>query len=220
MNRTYIISLAVPLLTACLTQNVGAQTTYTYTGTPFGYNGSAYSLTGISGSLTVSSALAPNTTYTNIFHTLGLETIGGSAGGTITGYSFTDGEYVNNIGNYSTTGGTGGVWGNGTGTQTTIFSVTTGPTGNIANWYINVLSSTAQMNTFDVPSSGALFNLYGGPNIVDQVTADPSQAYDAYTTPYGAATPGTWTVSSVPEPSTLALTGLIGLSLLGFRRRK
>src|SRR5581483_11511944 len=66
-----------------LALSAGAQVTYTYTGDPFSYNGSAYSyVTHVSGSFTVASPLAANTTLNLFPYTVG---------GTITSYSFTDG---------------------------------------------------------------------------------------------------------------------------------
>jgi hypothetical protein len=48
--------------------------------------------------------------------------------------------------------------------------------------------------------------------------ANPSQAYDAYN--FGS--PGTWSanIAPVPEPSSLAMAGFGGLSLLALLRRK
>ena len=208
MNRTRTISLAISLSAFFLAQSARAQETFTYIGQPFSYNGSAYStVTKISGFFTVASPLAPNSSYTN--SGLTLWKVGDGAGPAIANYSFTDGRYINNYANYSTTGGPGGVWGNGTGSGTTIFDVTTGASGNITSWYLNILSSTAQMNTFDCPASYPY-----GANVSDQVTAEPSSPYDAY----NFSSPGAWTVTPEPAAFSLMGLGLGGLALLRKRR--
>src|SRR2546421_6290164 len=67
IRRRIAVYLAVALSAFCLGQSAQAATeTFTYSGQPFSYNGSAYSsVTRISGFFTVASPLAANSTYTN-----------------------------------------------------------------------------------------------------------------------------------------------------------
>ncbi|HZQ48423.1 MAG TPA: PEP-CTERM sorting domain-containing protein [Verrucomicrobiae bacterium] len=189
-----------------LALSAGAQVTYTYTGDPFSYNGSAYSyVTHVSGSFTVASPLAANTTLNLFPYTVG---------GTITSYSFTDGRYTLNNGNYATSNPIG----YGTGGSAPTFAVTTGASGNIINWDLNILSPAAYINSYNVSSwSAPVYNtLYneGGPS--DGVVAEPSSPYDAYN--FGSA--GTWTVTGVPEPGTLSLMALGLGGLAWFRKHR
>jgi PEP-CTERM motif len=65
--------------------------TYTYTGNPFGYNGSVYPLTGVSGTFTLSSPLAFDTTT---------DLAPGTVGSSVASYSFTDGNSSWTSGNF------------------------------------------------------------------------------------------------------------------------
>jgi len=136
------------ILAFCLTQSVRAQVTYTYTGNPFSYVGTSdffgAPVTSVSGYFTVASALAPNTTQNLTPNTIG---------GTITDYSFTDGRYTDDIGNYATSAPINIDSGTGSGAPT--FTVTTGANGNIIFWDLNILSPTAYIASWNVNSWNA-----------------------------------------------------------------
>jgi hypothetical protein len=179
MNRASAISLAVAMSVFFLTQSAGAKRViYTYTGKPFSYVGTGPGVTSVSGYFTVSSALAPNTTQ-NLYPD--------TVGGTITDYEFTDGRYILDIGNYATSDS----FDNGTGPGTPMIEVTTGPDGHITSWYLNILSPTAYINSWNWP-----YDTLYGPSVADGVQADPSQAYDAY----NGNSPGTWSVGTNIPP--------------------
>jgi len=200
-----VLAVFLAAILCGLPRTARGQVTYAYTGNSFSYVGTGPDVTHVSGSFTLASAIPANTTVLLSPYT---------AGGTITDYSFTDGRYTTDIGNYATT--------NPLAEGPFTFVVTTDGNGNIANWDLGIISSDAWINTWDVSSwsQTGYDDLYdtGNQPASDGVVADTSQPYDAY----NFNTPGTWTVtgSRVPEPGTdaiLVLGGFIGLA--GLRRK-
>jgi hypothetical protein len=211
-KRTFTLSFAGALMIVlmCLAQSARAQATYTYTGNPFSYIGTNPSYgpepVNISGYFTVASLLAPDSTYDLSEGVFTHPPLMGNLGGTLSDFSFTDGRYTANLANAEATDSLGG---GSSGSTVAVFQVTTGSNGAIASWYINVISPNAYISTFN-----GSYGSYSG--VGDNINGDAAQPYDAYI--YNS--PGTWAVTVVPEPGTLALAGLSGLSLLLFRHRK
>ena len=205
-----VLLILFATLVPSLTTSARAQVTYTYTGTPFTYLwniGTGPGVTNISGYFEVASALAPNETFL----------LTPSA---FLNYSFTDGRYTVNLANYAISNslGYGAV-----GYSYPTFAVSTGASGQLTSWDLNILSSSAYINTSNVvPSSlwssdPVYATLWDEGDPLDVVVANPSQAYNAYNN----NSAGSWSVSGIPEPSTYA--ALFGLAALGFaacRRRQ
>ena len=190
----YVTKIIATILGLCFAHLAFSSVTYTYTGNPFGYNGSS-SAKKITGSFTVDSAIAANTTYN--FTTNGL----------LTNFSFTDGGKVTiNLSNLIT--------------STETFIVTTNASG-IAAWYIDLFGTTYQNEELTTCS----LNFAGCGPLLDATNVSYPWYYDAYTysnnNAYGGnGTQGSWTGSvSVPEPGTLVILSL-GLAGLAFPWRK
>jgi hypothetical protein len=200
-----VLPMLLAAIMPCLAPSVRAQVTYTYTGSPFTYVGTyGTDVTHISGSFSLASALPPNYTYL-----LTPDTIGG----TILNYSFTDGRDTLTMANYATSNSLG----YGSGQSHPTFAVTTGSSGQITAWDLNILSPAAWINLYNVtnptmwtsdPVYSTLFN--EGTTPVDGIVANPSAPYNANAVPSS----GSWSVSGIPEPSTYA--ALFGLAALGF----
>jgi hypothetical protein len=212
LSRTRVtraVLIAATLLTLSLVQSARADT-YTYTGAPFSYNGSAYALTGVSGSFTVPFTLASNTTYI-----LAPNTVGGA----ITGYSFTDGHTTWNLGNF--------VAGPDSFGSISKFSLTTG-NGDIVSWDFNIVSSVGANLPYPNSTQGVINFSWNGTTGTDGTNVYNN--YDAYNCRptqniYCSDTGlGTWSgnvTASVPEPSSVLqlLTGLLGVGTMVLRRK-
>ena len=194
------------LLSMGMSQSAWADTTYTYHGAPFYYNGSAYGLSGAQGSFTVGSPLANSSTTS-----LTLSSIGG----TITAYSFTDGHVTWNTGN--------SVIGTDAFGNSDHFSLTTDASGNIVGCDLNIINTGAPFLPYPNSTQGAINTSWNGS--AGQDGTNIYNNYDAYSIyPNQWRGLGTWTQTStpapVPEPTSLLLlgTGLIGGA--GALRRK
>jgi hypothetical protein len=160
--------------------------TYTYTGEPLSIFSGTFSCAGgvgeceITGSFTVPTALPDDLTFPTLV--------------TPTSYSFTDGAQTltnlnSAIGNFSST--------------LLDFVVSTGPTGEIENWSIGILSTKASpdgfeffMDNFSIDTEDAAYTYNLTPPIMTLGKAVSDSA-------------GSWSSSltSVPEPSYLPLLG-------------
>ena len=190
-----ILSVALLLAVTLIPPPIMASTTYYYTGNDFYF---VYSLPyttsdSVSGSFTVTTALADSTTY----YAAQLEANGLS-------YSFSDG-----VSSYS---GNSNIYYNAYDATHGYneFFVTTGPSGGISYWSIWVFNSTA--GTMIVSDPGGV--VYG-----DDVAAYPgrSDITAAYT---GSWSIGASPESAVPEPSSLVLLVTGAVSLAGMVRRR
>lgn len=181
--------------------------TYTYTGNPFGYNGSAYPLTGVSGSFTLASPLAFGATT---------DLAPDTAGSPVTSYSFTDGKSSWTLGNFVLAPP---AYPDG---PQNAFSVTTDASGQIVAWDITIYSGL-------YPSGGWIFTCNEGAACTTGVSQDGVNDWDLdYNADlggggvYGAYSQGSWVYSSVstPEPSSLLLIaiGLLGLLVVSARK--
>lgn len=213
----------VPVLLTLTALNTGllarAQVTYTYTGNNFSYVGGWGPVHNISGSFTLSYSLAPNTTYElddsfGNFTPLPLPA-GTVWGPTMTDFSFTDGrETAVSSQSSAYNPPLGGDITSGNPYSEPIFQVTTGPSGNISSWFINILTPNALITTINGSYKGST-------QIYDNINGDASQPYDAYI--YNS--PGTWSstdsTTATPEPGTLALAGVGAVFLRwSLRQRK
>jgi hypothetical protein len=182
--------------------------TYTYTGNPFGYNGSVYPLKGVSGSFTLSSPLA--------FGTI-TDLAPGTVGSSVASYSFTDGKSSWTSGNFVLAPPAYPF-----GPQNA-FSVTTDASGNIAAWNITVYSGL-------YPSGGWIFTCNEGAACNAALSQDGVNNWNFdYNADlggggvYGSYSQGSWVspLVSTPEPSSLLglAIGLLGLLVVAGRRR-
>jgi len=181
--------------------------TYTYTGNSFGYNGSAYPLTGVSGSFTLSSPLAFGTTT---------DLAPGTVGSSVTGYSFTDGESSWTSGN-SVLAPPAYAFG-----PQNAFSVATDASGKIVAWDITVYSGL-------YPSGGWIFTCNEGAACNTGLSQDGVNDWDLdYNADlggggvYGSYNQGSWVSPAVstPEPSSLLMLAIGLLGLLAVAGRK
>jgi len=193
------VLIAVTLLTIGLAQSARADDTYTFTGMPFYYDGAncyPACVTNVSGSFTVSSPLASNTTYN-----LEPDTV---AGGTITSYDFTDGRNSWDLANFVAADSFG---------QVSEFSITTG-NGNIVAWDINIDDYAGPTFGYYCPSctQGVITTAWNGST--GSNATNVWNNYDAYSyDPSEVNQLGTWTGTvTTPEPSTSSL--LFGAGLL------
>src|SRR6266481_7187967 len=182
--------------------------TYTYTGNSFGYNGSAYPLTGVSGSFTLSSPLAFGTTT---------DLAPGTAGSSVTGYSFTDGESSWTSGNFVLAPPAYSF-----GPQNA-FSVATDASGTIVAGDITVYSGL-------YPSGGWIFTCNEGAACNTGLSKDGVNDWNLdYNADlggggvYGSYNQGSWVSPAVstPEPSSLLMLaiGLLGLVVVAGRKQ-
>lgn len=194
------ILLSAVLLSLGLSSTLRADTyTYSYTGNPFGYDGSfgEHGLTGVQGSITLSAPLAADTTTILTLASLG---------GTIESYSFTDGYAVWDTANYAAVSPYSAA--------SSQFTVTTND-NTIVAWDVDIYGTSVNYSTPGEITTCTSCNA-GTPLDSTNVYAN----YDAYSIP---STPGTWSVTdsitNTPEPSSLLMLsgGLIGL---GFLRRR
>ncbi len=178
------VLIAGALLAIGPMQSARADTIYKYTGNHFSYVGTGPDVTNLSGSFTVLSALAANTTYTLTPYT---------AGGTITNLSFTDGRSVWNLSNYVTD------------PTNSKFSVITNATGNIVSWWLHIYSSSG-----DIQTCTAAWNCTSDGRAYDNT--EQFNNYDAYNfnepgTWTTTATTCSGTYSLSPTSQTFASTG-------------
>lgn len=170
-------------------------TVYTYTGPNFTDVENQSALGGytfdmsFSGSITLTDAILPNS-----FESFG------SGSPLILGFSFSDGrmQYTNvNL----------GIFGSAS------FEFQTNDEGQIQSWDLRI--------TLDMPTDGVLFaqafskSLCGGPEPCDRVELNDGEVLDTAFV-FGS---GSWTVTSVPEPSTYALF-IAGIALVGFAAKR
>jgi len=203
------VLIAVTLLAIGLAQSARADETYTYTGTPFSYNGSAYALTGVTGSFTLPFTLESDTTYT-----LAPDTVGGA----ITSYTFTDGHTTWDLGNF--VAGPDGF------ASSSVFSLTTG-NGDIVSWDFNIVSSVGANLPYPNSTQGVIYTEWNGTTGTDGTNVYYN--YDAYNCIPTENTfcrdtgLGTWTGTvTTPEPSTwlMLAAGLMGLLMLAARSKR
>jgi hypothetical protein len=177
--------------------------TYAYTGNPFGYNGSVYPLTGVSGSFTLASPLAPGTTT--------------DPHGAFINFSFTDGKSIFDLANFVSAPA-----GYAFGPQNA-FSITTNASGQIVAWDIVLYSGL-------YPTGGWIFTCNEGAACNTGLSQDGVNDWDLdYNADlggggvYGTYSQGSWVSSSVstPEPSSLLLfaIGLLGLMVVAGRKQ-
>lgn len=176
--------------------------TYTYTGNSFGYNGSVYALTGVSGFFTLASPLAPGTTT--------------DPHGAFVNFSFTDGKSIFDLAN-AVSAPSGYAYG-----PQNSFSLTTDAAGQIIGWDIIAYSGL-------YPSGGYIFTCNEGAACSSGVSQDGVNDWDLdYNADlggggvYGTYSQGSWVKSTVstPEPSSLLLLAFGALGLLVVAGRK
>jgi hypothetical protein len=193
------------LLLLCLTLPTSLRAdsyTYTYTGNSFGYNGSFYALTGVSGSFTLASPLAPGTTT--------------DPHGAVLDFSFTDGESIFDLANFVSAPPAYPF-----GPQNA-FSVTTNAAGQIVAWDIILYSGLYPSGGFITTCNEGAACSYG---VSQDGVNDWTLDYNADLGPggvYGTYTESTWVNSSIstPEPSSLLLFAIGSLALVALAGRK
>jgi len=185
------------LLLVGLAQPARADFIYTYTGNPFSYVGTGPDVTNVSGYLDVTYSLAANTTYD-----LTPNTVGG-----VLNYDFTDGRTTWDSANYDSSIPSPE-------TISSAFSVTTDANGQIVSWNLNIYSSTGAITTCDGNACEAFYSTTN--SALDDTNVFFN--YDAY----NFNSPGTWTETTVPEPSTVLIfaVGLAGLAAMIARRKQ
>ena len=138
-RKAFAFVLGAVLAFAVTEQAAKADIIYTYTGQPFsyvGYAGTGPDVTNVSGFFTLSSSLAPDTTYDLLPDTV--------SGGTVIDYDFTDGITVWDLDNYVDSIGPVGPTGEGGNSE---FSVTTDASGEIVDWTLNIFNSDGVITT-------------------------------------------------------------------------
>lgn len=208
VSRAKFVFALIGLLCLMMPGALRADTTYTYTGANFYYNGANCSpkcVTNVSGYFTVSTELASNTTYN-----LEPDTV---AGGTILDYSFTDGRNTWNKANFVATDAY---------SSTSEFSITTG-NGNIVAWNFNIDDySGAQFGYYcSSCTAGVITTQWNGSNSGSDGTNvyNNYDAYSIYPDKWNAL--GTWSGAvATPEPSSFLLFGSGIVGLVGTLRKK
>ena len=172
------VLIAGALLAFGQMQSARADTIYKYTGNHFSYVGTGPDVTNLSGSFTVLSALAANTSYTLTPSTVG---------GTITNLSFTDGRSVWNMSNYITYSSVINA--------NSLIDVKTDANGNIVSWWLHICSSSGDIQTCTADwACGGLGRAYDN--------TEQFNNYDAY----NFNEPGAWTTTTTTCSGTYSLS--------------
>ena len=187
------------LVCLMLPGSLRADTVLTYTGNAYTFCQYAYTCTGTSPAL----SFTLDTTLTGPqFDNLAIGTVtGGNLSGFVSSFALTDGAEV-------------------TVTQSTaalqFFDVTTVASGDITSWEILAYTNGTQgaVNYFGATCNGSAANCS---NVDTTQVLVNGYYYLAYGQNSGA--PGTWTVTTTPEPGTGGLM-LLGVGLLGLVMRK
>lgn len=166
MLRRFLVGIAALIMAS----TASAQVTYSYTGNRFLYIGGCCGVSNVSGSFTVSSALAANTTYNLV--------------GAILNYHFSDGRTIWTPSNYP--GGPTPPFG-----TANEFTVSTDASGNITSWQINIVSNSPAAlittQSLDFAVGGGVLdatNVYGNYNAYSFAPGNPNGQ---------RGVPGTWT---------------------------